>query len=153
MERNPYAPPVSHVADPTENRGERPKEVHQAIRLLWIGFVLGIVGIFLQPMKTNAPAQWIGILIGGAIAFGIWAWVIVKIANGRNWARILFIVLAIIGLVFSAFSLPFTLPIYKARPLSGVLAAVNLVLEVSTLYLLLTTAARTWFKPPQAATA
>ncbi len=147
MERNPYAPPVSHVADPTENRGERPKEVNQAVRLLWVAFALGIVGMFLQPVKMSTPAQWIGVLVGGAIAFGLWAWVIVKIAQGRNWARILFIVLALLGLIFSVFALPLTMPLYKEHPINGVVAVISLVLEIFTLYLLLTAAARTWFKP------
>jgi len=149
MERNPYAPPVSHVADPTETRGERPKEVSQAVRFLWIAFAVGIVGMFLQPVKVSAPAQWIGMLVGGVIAFGLWAWVIVKISQGRNWARIVFIVLALLGLVFSVFALPMTMPVYRARPLNGVVALINLVLEIASLYLLLTAAARTWFKPPQ----
>ena len=155
MERNPYAPPVSAVADPIEVRGERPKEVTLAVKLLWASFALGIVGMFFQPMyatgsATTTMAPWIVILIFSGIAFAIWAWVITKSANGRNWARILFLVLAIIGLVGTAFVVPMALAIYKARPLTGLLSVVNFALEIYTMYLLLTAPARAWFKqPPQ----
>lgn len=150
MERNPYAPPVSSVADPAEVRGERPKEVTQAVKLLWISCVMGLAGMFLQPIVTSAaaPAQWIGILIGIGIVFGITAWMIVKIAKGRNWARILFLVGGIIGIAFTVFALPTVLALYKSRPLSGVLSLANFVLEIYIMYLLLTAPAREWFKQP-----
>lgn len=151
MERNPYAPPASTVADPVEIRPDRPKEVTLAVKLLWISFFLGLVGIFLQPALTNANrvAQW-GILIVMAIMFGIWAWVISKIAKGRNWARITFLVVGIIGTVLNILFAPMVMPIYRGQPVGGAVALVNFVLEIYAIYLLLTASARTWFKqPPQ----
>jgi hypothetical protein len=148
MERNPYAPPVSTVADPAEVRGERPKEVTQAVKLLWISFFVGIAGIFLQPLNIRSAAQWMGVLIGAGVIFAIWAWVISKIAKGRNWARVLFLVLVILGLVFTVFVIPTALALYRARPLSGLLSLTNFVLEIYTVYLLLTAPAREWFKQP-----
>jgi hypothetical protein len=148
MERNPYAPPVSAVADPAEVRMERPKEVTLAVKLLWASFFIGIVGVFLRPAQQ---VPFIAILIVSVLAFGFWAWVITCIANGRNWARILFFVLVGIGLVFAVLFLSTTLALYKDRPFNGFLAAINYALEIYTLYLLLTAPAREWFKPtPQA---
>ena len=151
MERNPYAPPVSAVTDPAEFRGERPKEVTLAVKLLWISFFLGLAGTFLQPITAttpghSVPGQWIIVLIGGAIVFGMWALVIAKIAQGRNWARILFLVLVVLGLAVTISVIPTALALYKARPSSGVLSLTNFVLEVYTMYLLLTAPAREWFK-------
>lgn len=150
MERNPYAPPVSTVADPAEIRGERPKEVTQAVKLLWVSLLIGLAGLFLQPLWAGgggAP-QRIGVLGGVLIGFGIWAWVIAKIANGRNWARILFLVLAILGVAYMVLAMPAALAVYKARPLTGLLSLANFVLEIYTMYLLLTAPAREWFKQP-----
>lgn len=150
MERNPYAPPVSPVADPTEVRGERPKEVTLAVKLLWFSLLLGVAGVFLQPLNAKAPAQWLGVVIGAGVVFGIWAWIVSKIAKGRNWARILFLVLVILGLVVTVFVLPTAMAIYRARPLNGLISFINLVIEIITMYLLLTAPARAWFKrPPQ----
>jgi hypothetical protein len=152
MERNPYAPPVSPVADPAEARGERPKEVTQAVRLLWISLALSIAGLFMQPLRATTDAEertltLTVLIIGGGIGFGIWAWVVAKIARGRNWARITFMVLTVLGLVITPFMLPYSLPAYRAQPLSAVVAVLNAVLELIAFYLLLTAPARAWFKP------
>src|SRR6185437_1928527 len=114
MERNPYAPPVSTVADPTEIRRERPKEVTLAVKLLWTTLALGLAGMFLQPLNATAPAQWIGVIIGVGAVFGIWAWIVSKIARGRNWARILFLVLVVLGLIVTVFVMPTAMAIYRA---------------------------------------
>jgi hypothetical protein len=150
MERNPYAPPVSTVADSAEIRGERPKEVTLAVKLLWTSLLLGVAGMFLQPLNATAPAQWIGVIIGAGAVFAIWAWIVSKIAKGRNWARVLFLVLVILGLVVTVLVMPTAMAIYRARPLNGVISLINVVIEVVTMYLLLTAPARAWFKqPPQ----
>ena len=143
MERNPYAPPVSAVADPVEVRSERPKEVTLAVRLLWASFFIGIAGVFLRPAQE---VPFVAILIVSVFAFGLWAWVITCIARGRNWARILFFVLIGIGLSFALLFLSATLALYRDRPFNGFLAVINYALELYTVYLLLTAPARAWFK-------
>lgn len=151
MERNPYAPPVSPVADPTELRGPRPKEVTRAVRLLWVSLVLSIAGLFMQPTRAASHEEQVVVtttlVVGGVIGFGLWGWVLLKIGAGRNWARIVFIVLTIIGLAITPFVMPYSLSVYRTQPLSGVSAAANAILELAALYLLLTAPARAWFKP------
>jgi FtsH-binding integral membrane protein len=147
MDRNPYAPPASPVADPTEVRTERPKEVTQAVRFLWISLVVSLGAMFFQPtLKNMPPTQWTIVLVVFAVVFALWAWVISRIAAGRNWARVTFFVLTVIGLLFTVVAIPASMPVYKARPLSAVLGIANLVLEIWAFYLLLTTPAREWFK-------
>lgn len=145
MERNPYAPPQSPVADPVEVRSERPKEVTLAVKLLWASFFIGIVGVFLRPARQ---VPFVAILILSTLALGFWAWVITCIAEGRNWARILFFVLVGIGLVFSVLFISATLALYRERPFNGLLSALNYALEIYTFYLLLTAPARQWFNQP-----
>ncbi len=88
MERNPYAPPVSPVADPAEVRGQRPRQVDLAVRCLWGSLALSAVGLVLQPTRAATPqsqaAYMLTLIIAGIIGFGIWAWVVVKISRGRN---------------------------------------------------------------------
>jgi uncharacterized membrane protein len=145
MERNPYAPPVSAIADPAESRPARPKEVTLAVKLLWVSFFIGIVGVFLRPAQQ---VPFIAVLIVSILAYGFWAWVITCIANGRNWARILFFVLVGIGVVFAVLFLSTTLALYRGHPFNAFLAALNYALEIYTLYLLLTAPAREWFNQP-----
>jgi hypothetical protein len=151
MERNPYAPPVSVVADPAEARGQRPKEVTRAIQVLWISLIVGAVSSILFLGLNSSGGEQLILLIGTGIALGFRAWIIAKIAKGRNWARILFLVFLILGLafvVFSVLAMPVTQTMYRAQPMRGVLTLVNYALEIYTAYLLLTAPAREWFKQP-----
>ena len=56
MERNLYSPPAAPVADPVETeeaKGERPKEVTWALRLLWASFVLGGIELLRQLRRRS----------------------------------------------------------------------------------------------------
>lgn len=145
MERNPYAPPVSAVADPVEVRSERPKEVALAVKLLWCSFLVGVVAIFLRPQQQE---PFVVVLIVCIVVGAFWAWVITLIASGTNWARILFFVMTGIGVIVGVLLLKVTLPIYTAHPVSGAVAALNYTLQICALYLLLTAPARAWFNQP-----
>jgi hypothetical protein len=149
MERNAYAPPTAQVADPVEETGERPPAVVNAVRLLWISFGLGMLGLFSGPLGIKTTAQGIGALIGAGLVFAIWAWVIAKIASGRNWARRLFLILLVIGTIFMVTTLPVTARIYAARPVSAGISLVQTVLEFIAFYFLVTAPAREWFNRPR----
>src|SRR5262245_33135722 len=114
MNQNPYAPPQAAVADAPEGHViERPSQVGLVIKLAVINYLLGIVCITFS-WSYYKNLQSLGSLIGGqvvTIALGVWLYY--KIYQGRNWARIVLLVLTIIGLLF----LPLTLPLIKAAPL------------------------------------
>jgi heme/copper-type cytochrome/quinol oxidase subunit 4 len=149
MERNAYAPPVAQVADPVEESGERPPAVVNAVRILWISLGLGILGLFLGPLGIKTTAQGIGALIGAGLVCAIWAWLITKIASGRNWARRLFLVLLVIGTILTVTALPATARIYAARPVSAGIALVQTILQFIAFYFLVTAPAREWFNRPR----
>jgi len=147
MERNPYAPPASTVADPVEIQGERPKEVTNAIRLMWTSTTLAILAMFLQAQRNTDVAQmWIVMLVGAALGLAIAFWFIGKIARGRNWARMVYLVLTVLGVVLVVFNWSFYAPIYRAQPLAAVLAVIQTALQFGAFYLLITPSARDWFK-------
>jgi hypothetical protein len=166
MNRNPYAAPES-VVDPVEIRSQRPNEVTYAVRLLWIGIAISVIAEVInlrviveqiQAGASRAPAPQmvanvalITVLGGAAIGLLLWAWVISRIAAGRNWARWLFLVLLAIGMLFLLLNLHTTVAMYSRRPLMGVTAAVNWILQLVPCYLLLTPRAGAWFKAAQAA--
>jgi hypothetical protein len=66
-----------------------------------------------------------------------------KLAAGRNWARIVFLVLFVIGL-------PLALPGYigelKTNPLHGSLSIVVAILQLIGIYLLFTKNSNLWFR-------
>src|ERR1700744_4542147 len=102
--RNPYTPPTASVADPPEVSIPRPRDVTLAVRLQWVSFVMGFASGLLHESWGGQPAEWIVALISIAIYAAIIAWLIFKLSRGRNWARITYTVLSLLGYVSIAFS-------------------------------------------------
>ena len=114
----------------------RPSQVTLAVRLIVATFALGLIrmpmdfapNLFL--LLVAAPT----LLITSFLTYMVWI--------GRNWARLVFAALLILGLPFSIF------PIWEAlhsRPLSGYLGLVQIVLQLASLLLIFQPASRPWF--------
>ncbi len=145
VERNPYAAPVAPVADPSmPEPANRPPEVTRAVQLIWISIGLGILGLFLTPKEM--PFGWVGISIVALLTIAIWAWIITKIARGRNWARITYLVLIALGYASMAFTWQVQVVALKASPLSAILTIVEAVIAVYAIYLLFCGPANAWFR-------
>jgi hypothetical protein len=145
MERNPYAAPAAPVADPSvPEPADRPPEVTRAVLLIWISIGLGILGLFIAPREM--PFGWVGIGIVALLTLAIWAWIITKIARGRNWARITYLVLIVLGYGSMAFTWQVQIATLKASPLSAVLTVVEAVIAVYAIYLLFSGPASAWFR-------
>ncbi len=144
MSRNPYSPPTASVADPPPGAPlVRPVVVRRAVQLLWISFGGG----FLGGIFHAGPSEPWTITLGFMAAFGsILAWLIVKIAGRRNWARITYLILAVVSDVDSVSSLPSSRDLYHAYPGVLVLDISGLVLEAVALCLLFTRPANAWFR-------
>ena len=146
MERNPYNPPSANVADvSSEQPIERPSSVTLAVRLLWLSLVIGIGGLFVAPRQVPGVAGIVVVAVIGLIVFGIYAWLIAKIGAGRNWARITYTVLTVIGYLVVVFTWNQQLASFKASPISAVISGVNAAINLYVLYLLYTKTSKPWF--------
>lgn len=96
--RNPYAPPVAVVADAdTETPRVLPRAVRRAAILMLASFALDSVIVGLEWRYLAAPESLLEMFLGQSMALaatGLLAW---KIASGRNWARIVVLVLTVIS--------------------------------------------------------
>jgi hypothetical protein len=143
MSRNPYAPPTASVADPPSALLVRPVVIRRAVLLLWISFGVGILG----GLSHAGPEEPWTIMLGFMAAFGsILAWLIVQIARRRNWARITYLILAVLGDVDSVSSWQSSRSLYHVHPSVLVLDVAGLVLEAIGLCLLFTKAANAWYR-------
>jgi hypothetical protein len=102
MNDNRYAPPKASVADPAATVAEHSEigrpALRFATRLLWGGFALGLLNTASQwtYLTSNAPrGQVITIL---SFSFLLLAFLTYNIGRARNWARIVALVFAVIGL-------------------------------------------------------
>lgn len=147
MSDNPYAPPKTHVvdSDPALVPMERPKEIMTAIWLAFIGYGLGIVVVLLT-WDYYSKLQTLGGFLGSQLfTLAIMFWLYYKIYMGRNWARIVLLVLAVIGLAVTMNAAAMSL-LKTAPMLAKAQMGLGLVLNIVVLWLLFLSPGRHWFR-------
>jgi hypothetical protein len=155
VEHNSYTPPVAPVADPASRALlERPPGVTRAVQLLWaatfLGFAFGVFGILVSPSEDmTITGELIGYAVVTSIIIGVSYWIFSAIWKGRNWARILLLVLAILNML-SDLAAPalfekmgWSMPEVTAVELVGYV--IQIALTVYAIVLLFSPSARPWF--------
>lgn len=149
MTRNPYQPPGSPVSE-SGPRGTPPREVIWAVWLMRISLVLGYASLFLVQDLTAAlgdvpaesrSASTVFFFIVLALTAVVYLWLIQCVKDGRNWARILMLVLTVLG-VFSMLA-------GSEGTASGIrlISVVDTIIDVSAIVLLFRPQASEWFAP------
>jgi hypothetical protein len=119
------------------------------MKLLWISFVLGTISVL--TILTGLPARlWVFVLIFIGVIFGIWAWVVVQIGRGRNWARIFYLALVFLGVLMTLYQWRTDVATYATQPIAAVLALTQTILQFAAAYFLITVPTRTWFRQQRA---
>lgn len=131
--------------EPTRDtdRASRPIEVTRAVWFISASFAIGGIRTVFDLAQKISGAPFLLALLGLVIFLGICFFFVSKIAAGRNWARIIFLVLLLIGL-------PFAIPGYivelKTSPLHGSVSILLAILQVTGAYLLFTKNSNLWFR-------
>lgn len=116
-----------------------------AVRLQWLSFMLGFA-IALERLSWNDIMEWgVGLASTGIYAALI-AWLIFKLARGRNWARITYTVVSLLGYVSIATSWPTYSAAYHGHPELVALDVLNTLADIGGLCLMYTKAANAWFR-------
>ena len=141
MSRNPYAPPGSVVAY-DESVRVKPVAMRRAVFLMWASFALNLVIVAIDWKFLVTQSSLPIVVISELIGVGIAVWLILKISVGRNWARIVYLVLLAIGL-------PVVVPEImssadRAAHVAG-LKMIELGLDIGTMYLVFFPG-REWFR-------
>jgi hypothetical protein len=142
-QHNPYAPPKASVAESPESPlSEAPPPVKTAMKLLWISFALTFIEIALDWTELTAETPLTFFAIFMALMIAIQIWIYLNIARGRNWARIVWLVL------FAVF-LPMTLidlaDLAQRVPVAAGITLIDNFLVLYALYLLFFPG-RGWFR-------
>ncbi|MDQ6683723.1 MAG: hypothetical protein M3Z16_01235 [Pseudomonadota bacterium] len=140
---NRFTPPGSPVEDvPPKPQGQPPGHVALAVRLLWISLVIGLPILFVPAAESvSASARAAGFMVQLAM-FVFAAYLNLCIARRRNWARIVSLVLFLLGLVLMAFA-PATVTVTL---LEKVINIAGLLLDGAAMYLLFTPPGSSWFE-------
>jgi hypothetical protein len=148
MARDPrYAPPATEVADPplVAALPARPRQVQIAVALLWLSLVLGIPEAILstRPAPTEDGRVDTVFVVVMLLAFAFTFFLTVKVYQGRNWARIVVLVLTALSITMTLF--PFDEPRVDGPLLQG-LRLLCVLIDVAAMYLVFSKPGSLWFK-------
>ena len=142
----------------TQKLKNRPSQVSIAVKLLWYSLGLGIVNTLTDPQSLDLVSQGSTAFTITIMAFTlvIMALLIWNISAGRNWARIIFLVVFLLGglgYLFAAMNDP-TDPSFNpfARSmLAGLISLLQLAFQLVALRFIFTKPGASWFKKGQPA--
>ena len=143
MPQGPYTPPTARVEDQAIDAGPRPRQVIIAVALLWASFILGIPSWYLAAQREPEIMLHPVMIAFSAIVFFFCAAVNVYIYHGRNWARIVLLVLIALSVLLLLMPAEETVP---ASPAENLLTTIGLVLDVIAVYLLYAQPGGSWFR-------
>ena len=141
MTHNPYSAPRSAVTDALAPPMERPRVVVIAVALLWTEVALGLLESLLDWRNLMASDSARFGLIVDVLFVGLSVLINIMVWRGRNWARIVGLVLTILGVVGFA---PVVGAEFARAPFVTLLVMVELLLDVIALYLVFVPG-RQWF--------
>ena len=126
----------------------RPNKVSIAVTLLWISFAIGVFSsmIYFSNFVDLAKASDFGsgfVIFVNLFSFVFMAFLIYLIGEGKNWARITFLALFIIGIPLLI--LP-TIQLLITRPILGIVVIGQTILQIITLVFLFQKPSSDWFK-------
>jgi peptidoglycan/LPS O-acetylase OafA/YrhL len=141
---NRYTPPAATVADiPPSDRGPRPDRVRTAVALLWASLGLGVATWVLGMVRDPETHFSVFIVVFTLLLLVFGAWVNAMVYWGKNWARILTLVLTLLSLLFVFVPVEGS----TTSPIEDVITFVDLALCIAAVYLLFTRPGSLWFKP------
>lgn len=146
---NPFEPPKANLEVPRE-LGPAPRAVKIAFALLCFSASIALLqlaaaatGLVGLPAGVSLGMSAISTLFGIAVIM-FFAW---KIRTGRNWARWVFAIWTLLGLVGFAASLAFMPGVWKAAPAhQTILGASQGAIQLAAIILTFTAQSRAWYR-------
>ena len=121
---------------------ERPDKVTIAINLLWASLAIGIPRCVLEFSNFALQEPVSFIIVVQLFTFSIMGLLIYIIGTGKNWARITFLVLVIVGLPFYISPL---LQSLQVNLISGILGIAQFIMQIIAVVFLFYKQSSTWF--------
>ena len=126
-----------------ESAGPRPARVSLALNLLWITIALGAFRLWRGWAELTAAAP-MAIVVGTVVfVIGVLAVLLVFMGMRMNWARIVYLLLFIVGLPSGAKGIVHAL---DADALVGAISIVQIALQIIALVLLFMPESNAWFR-------
>ncbi len=123
----------------------RPDKVSTALTLLWISLAIGVLNSIINFSNSVDLAQGYGsgfVIFVTLFTLAFIAFFIYMIGEGKNWARITFLVLFILGIPFSV--LP-AIRLLITNPISGMFSVGISILQLIAIIFLFQKTSSDWF--------
>jgi hypothetical protein len=121
----------------------RPREATRAVQLISASFILGAIRAAFELTQKVAGVYILPAMLLLLVFFGICFFFVSKIAAGRNWARIIFLILVLLGLPFAIIGYIQEL---RLSLLGGSFSIIVALLQVIGTCLLFTGNSNVWFR-------
>ncbi len=123
----------------------RPKQVDTAVRLIYasviVSLISSIIGMVISFLTRVEFAVTFAVLTCSSVSLILTIYIATKIADGRNWARWLMLILVVLG----AAAIICDYRSYISQPLVGSATVIVTLLQISAVILLFRQPANAWF--------
>jgi hypothetical protein len=123
-------------------KDEPPKKIGHAVRLLYATLAIGVVRGVMEGSANSAAAGLVFTMFIAVAVLGFMGWLIFMIGRRRNWARITFLVLFLLG----SPAILLLVRSFAANPVSGFLGFAQVVLQAAALVFLFQPESSAWFR-------
>jgi hypothetical protein len=121
-----------------------------AVWLQWVSFALGFTSALLRQAWDSAAMPWSIALASVGLYSALLAWLIFKIGRGRNWARVVYTILTLLGYLSMGTSWSAYSGSYHGHVSLIAIDVTDALVDIGGLYFMFTRAANAWFRPAQA---
>jgi cell division protein FtsW (lipid II flippase) len=126
--------------------GAKPPEVSRAVILLWVSLAVMPLRMAADWNTTKAVLDSTFVVTVLATTIFLLSFLIWNISQGKNWARLVFLVLYLLGLPFSLYALPAD---FGRSAIVGVCSIAQIVLQGAGLWLTSRPPGKDWFTDPR----
>ena len=124
----------------------RPRIVAKAIQFLASAVVIGLLNaIYTLVQRTSGIPMLVALIIVVAF-FSLLFFLVMKISAGRNWARILWLILVLLNVPFAILAYPDAV---RRNVISGTVSIIIVILQLIGTCLLFTKNSNLWFRNTQ----
>jgi hypothetical protein len=125
-----------------------PEEIRRAVGVLWLSVLLGVVASLVNWRLFDRSEDPVFSVVVQIFTFGFMALLIWKISQGRNWARVTWLVFfvggCLINVLFTLFSKTYRVGVFGSFFPAAVFV-VQTAIQFYAIVLLFTAKGRTWF--------
>ena len=131
---------------PARTAATKPAIIQSAISLLWASLAIAAVKVVLDwaNFVGRGSAAFTAFIM--IFTFAVIGFVVVKIGQGKNWARVIFLVVFVVGIVTAFLTLRSE---FAQSRLLGILSIVQAALQATALYFIFTSPGKEWYRKVQ----